>query len=227
MRNLIQSNGNIHPCIAFDLEVVGSDRTDEYIDNYKNFKAPSNYKSDTAIQKFIVESKYKERQRAALHIPTQKIWVACIEDVLMKKQEHFTSISEKQIITELFEYLNEFPDHILVGFNSKGYDIPCLFGAALRHNVKIPIQLRHTSLQADILDDFYHNKIKLNDIAFLLNRQKLMSGTDVGQEYMEYIMNGNESSLERIIEYCADDTNIVAEYIRHVYGVENNIGEAL
>ena len=219
MRQLIQNNGDIYPCIAFDLEVVSSDNTDEYIDKYKEFRAPSNYKTDAAIKKYIEEAKYKERERAALHVPTQKVWIACVEDVLTGKKEHFYSLVEKEVIAGLFEYLKEFEDHVLVGFNSRGYDLPCLYGAALRHDINVPLQLRHSGLHADIIDDFYHCKVKLNDLAWLTGREKLMSGADVGQEYMSYVISHNVDALRRVIGYCEDDTNIVAEYIRRVYGV--------
>lgn len=219
MRNLIQSNGDIHPCIAFDLEVVSHDKTDEYIDKYKEFKAPSNYKSDEAIRKYIEEAKYKERERAALHVPTQKIWVACVEDVLTGSRENFNSLDERDVIVGLFEYLNEFTDHVLVGFNSRGYDLPCLYGAALRLDITVPLQLRHPGLHADIIDDFYHCKVRLNDLAWLVGREKLMNGADVGQEYMSHVMNQDDDALHRVISYCSDDTNLVAEYIRRVYGV--------
>lgn len=219
MRQLIKSNGDIHPCIAFDLEVVSSDRTDEYIDKYKEFRAPSNYKTDAAIKKYIEEAKYKERERAALHVPTQKIWVACVEDILTGKKESFYSMEEKEVVQGFFEYLDEFTDHVLVGFNSKSYDLSCLYGAAVRLDIKVPLQLRQPGLHADIIDDFYHTKIKLNDIAWLMGKEKLMTGADVGQEYMSYVISQNLDALRRVVEYCTDDTNLVAEYVRRVYGV--------
>ena len=36
---------------------------------------------------------------------------------------------------------------------------------------------------------------------------------------MSYVISHNVDALRRVIGYCEDDTNIVAEYIRRVYGV--------
>lgn len=206
----------LKPCLAFDLEVVGNERTDKYIDTYKEFKAPANYKNKEAIDSYIANAKAKEKLRAALHPPTQQIWVACFEVIQTGYKKSFESKNEYDLVNDIFDYLESKHDHVLFGFNSRSYDVPCLFAAALRHNIAVPRQLRHQSYQSDILDDFYHNKIRLMDIAWMLGREKLMDGGDVGQAYIDYMM-GNDNAKNQVIKYCIDDTNICAEYVRRVY----------
>lgn len=217
MRNIVNSDGELSDCIAFDIEVVPAENTDEYIDRYKEFKAPSNYKSDDAIEKYIANAKIKERSRAALHPPTQKIWVICAEIVKSGEKHVFESLDEASLLVAFYLFLASHSKHVLFGFNSRSYDVPALINASLRHNIQLPKILKNPGNQSDILDDFYHTKIKLNDLAFVLNRSKLMSGEDVGQKYMMYCM-GDDSARDSIVEYCQDDVNLCAEYVRRVYG---------
>lgn len=217
MRNLLQENGNVKQCIAFDIETVMSDNTDMYIDKFKTFKAPSNYKSKDAIENYIENAKGKERAKAALYIPTQRVWVICAEVVKTRDKVSFSDTDERKVIRHFFEFLESYEDHVLFGFNSRGFDFPALYAASCRNEIGVPPQLRSTSLMSDVLDDFYHVKVKLQDIAFLMGKEKTMSGADVGQAYLSYIIDGNVSALESVIEYCHCDVDICAEYVRRAY----------
>lgn len=224
MRNLLSDSGQLKRCIAFDIETVNSDTTDKYIDSFRTFEAPSNYKTEEAIANYIKKAKARERAKAALYIPTQVIWVITAEDVHTGKTYRFSEVDERQVIRKFFSFLDAYEDHVIFGFNSRGFDIPALYGAACRNELQVPKQLRHPNLMSDVLDDFYHVKVKLNDIAWLMGRSKLMSGADVGDKYIDYMINGNQSALDEILSYCAEDSHICAEYARRVYGVPDPNG---
>jgi uncharacterized protein YprB with RNaseH-like and TPR domain len=126
-------------------------------------------------------------------------------------------MDEKDVIENLYDYLYDYKDHVLFGFNTRSFDFPCLIGASLRHSIPLPQQLLLSHLQSDILDDFYHTKIKLNDIAFTMGMAKTMDGGDVAQAYLSYAYSNDEQARDHIVDYCYMDTHICAEYVRKLY----------
>lgn len=204
--------------IAFDIETRAHENTDEYLDKYKEYKAPSNYKNQDAIDGYISKAKAKDRDKAALYIPTQRIWVICLEHIDTNERIQFESKDERVVVEEFFEYLDSYPNHSLFGFNSRGFDFPVLYGAALRTSTLVPVQLKDRNLQLDILDDFYHTKIKLQDLAHVMQSSKTMEGSEVGQSWLSYALEGNTKARDEVIHYCVQDTHLCAEYVRRVYG---------
>ena len=131
----------------------------------------------------------------------------------------FEDKEEQHVIEQFFEYLDMYDNHTIFGFNSRSFDVPVLYGAALRNAVPVPAQLRDRNLQADILDDFYHTKIKLQDLAHCIGDSKTMDGSEVGQEWIRYTLEGDIAARDKVINYCHQDTHLCAEYVRRVYKI--------
>ena len=217
MRNILDSAGKLASCIAYDIETRSDDRTDEYLDKYKQYEAPSNYKNQEVIDKYIKNAKDKDRAKAPLYIPTQNVWVICAEHVGTGERVSFESRDEREVVRHFFNYLHDYDDSVIFGFNTATFDVPCLYGAALRHGLSVPKQLRHPNLQSDILQDFYHAKVRLNDLAFCIGESKLMDGGSVEQAWLSYVMSNDLPARDKIVEYCTHDTYLCAEYVRRVY----------
>lgn len=219
MRHVYDKDGNPNKLLAFDIETVREKNAQLYVDQYKKFEAPSNYKSEEAIERYIHNAKEKEIARAALYIPTQQVWVISAHDLTTGEVFVYDSKIEAETIRKFFDDLeSRFSDHVLVGFNSDKFDVPALIGASLRTGIEIPKQIKNSYLHTDILQDF-PNKIKLQDIAYLLGTSKLMEGGDVEQLWLRYTMEHDPKALDECIAYCIQDTDLVASYMTHVYGV--------
>ena len=52
---------SIERLIAFDIETRAHERTDEYLDKFKDYTAPSNYKNKEVIDNYIAKAKAKDR----------------------------------------------------------------------------------------------------------------------------------------------------------------------
>ena len=219
MRNLIKSSGSIKSSIAFDIETRAHEDTDTYLDQYRTYEAPSNYRKQEAIDSYKEKARAKDRERAAIYVPTQRAWVICAEHVDTGEKVAFEHKNEKVVIEEFFEYLDSYPDHVIFGFNSRSFDVPCLYGAALRTCTPVPNQLRYPEYQSDVLDDFYHNKIRLQDLAHLMGMSKTMDGGEVGQSWLAYALENNRDERDRVVDYCHQDVHLCAEYVRRVYCV--------
>ena len=217
MRNILNNAGQVTSCIAYDIETRSDDRTDEYLDKYKHYDAPSNYKKQEAIDNYKEKAKAKDRGKAALYVPTQNVWVICTEHVGTGEQMQFEDKEEHKVLIKFFEYLEYYSDSVIFGFNTASFDVPCLYGAALRHSIPVPPQLRHPNLQSDILQDFYHTKLHLQDLAFCLGTSKLMDGGSVEQAWLSYIISNDTPARDKVVEYCTHDTHLCAEYVRRVY----------
>lgn len=218
MRHLYDRDGNLHPIIVFDCETVRHPNALKYVSEHKKIEAPGNYKNEEAINKYIANAKEKEIARAALYIPTQQIWVICAQDMVTQKSYEYEAKTEKEVITRFFNDCNTiFKDHVLVGFNSDKFDIPALIGASVRTGIEIPKHIKHSHLHSDILHDF-PNKLKLNDLAFIMGDTKTMDGGSVEQLWLRYTLEGDEEARQECIDYCHHDVDICFDYMQRAYG---------
>lgn len=219
MRNMTSTDGTLNKCLALDLETRKDERSDDYVNKYKKFEAPGNYRNPAAIESYIAKAKEKEIAKSALYVPTNRIWVACVHDVQAECIHHYASSSEREVIGQLFDDLNsKWQEHVIFGFNTRSFDFPVLTAAALRCDVPLPIHFRKTGLLSDILDDFYHTKIRLQDIAHLIGTGKLMEGSEVAAEWEAHCL-GDKEAQERVIAYCHQDVAICVDYVKRTYGV--------
>jgi predicted PolB exonuclease-like 3'-5' exonuclease len=217
MRNIFTRDGEIRGAIAFDIETRADSRAMEYIDNYKSFEAPSNYKKQEAIDKYIENQKAKEFAKSALYVPTQRIWVICAEDIMTGKKFQYESKKESEVVNAFYSDLTStHQGKIIYGFNSRKFDVPVLKAASFRGKISLPSQLYLDSFQSDVLDDF-PNKIRLQELAWCTGDSKLMSGGDVANLWLEYTLNNDLKARQDCIDYCQHDVDIIADYVRHLY----------
>ena len=77
-------------------------------------------------------------------VVTASVMAMSIADGLMQV-EHFKSFSgpdEGRLVSQIFAYLNDRPDHRLVSWGGVHTDIPVLRVAAMEHGLKLPSQIR-------------------------------------------------------------------------------------
>jgi predicted PolB exonuclease-like 3'-5' exonuclease len=220
MRSIFKDSGELRSILAFDIETRIHERATEYIEKTKEYSAPSNYKNEEAKQKYIEAAKKKEILKAAINIPTHRIWVISAYDMDTNECQSFFSNSEEEIITDFFRMLaTKWSSHVLVGYNSDRFDIPVLKGAALRCNVPVPKHLRFPALQDDVIHDFKHLKISLADVGHMIGMGKSMNGAEVHQYWLAHTL-GDKQALRKVVDYCELDVVHVVEYIRRVYDTE-------
>lgn len=219
MRNMTDENGTLRPCIAIDLETRKDERAEDYVKKYKKYQAPSNYKKPEAIKGWIDEARKKDVNKSALYVPTNRIWIACVHDLQDESTYEYASSSEHEVIGNLFHDLDtKWSKHVMFGFNTRSFDYPVMTAAALRCSIHLPIHFRTVGLLSDILDDFYHTKIKLQDIAHLIGTGKLMEGSEVAAEWEAHCI-GDTKAQQRVIDYCHQDVAICVDYVKRTYGV--------
>jgi uncharacterized protein YprB with RNaseH-like and TPR domain len=100
----------------------------------------------------------------------------------------------------------------IVGFNSKGFDIPALIPYTNIALKKLP----HFDIMEKIKEVVGH-RISLDAVAKeTLDEEKI----DVGLNAVHYWEKGDKESLEKLHKYCEDDVRITKEI--YDFGIENS-----
>lgn len=201
--------------IAFDIETIPNEKALEFFTVHKNYSAPSNYKDEEKIKAYIDESRIEDFNKAGLYWWTGKIICITLHHVLRGDKKAFYGEDELQLLTEFFTFLkNECAGCHLIGKSSDHFDIPFILGRALAHDLGIPQILRTNWAKINDVDKIFafskacSQVSTLNAYAFGLGiKQKLRHGSQVKQMH-------SEGLTEEIMEYCQQDTDIVAEMIR-------------
>lgn len=213
MRNIYSSDGILKDLLCIDIETRPCDQAEIYINDHKEFSAPSHYKNDDAITRYISGRKKEELRKAGLHLPTARVWAIVIYDHATRKFHRFIDRYENVVLLECFNTMREnFNEHVLYGFNSRHFDFPMLIGAAIRNNITLPAQLQNVSLRSDVLDLFGHMKVRLNDLAYIMGDSKTMDGSSVADEWSRYCLGEGEAAT-RVIDYCQHDVEITARFV--------------
>lgn len=122
--------------------------------------------------------------------------------------------NEKQMLTELYEYLEERQPLGIVGFNSKAFDVPFINMRGLLYNLdfaNVLPQDRYSKSHIDLYEVIggrWGMSCKLAELGWFLGLDAVEGkGSDVQQMY-------NEGRLEDIIAHCKSDI-ITTEKIYH------------
>ena len=214
MRNVWAKDNTLdYKLLCIDIETRPHEDAEKYLSEYKELKAPSNYKNPEAIEKYLDNRRKEELRKAGLHIPTARVWAICIFDHISRRMHRFIDKDEKALLDDCFSVIaNRYEKHVLYGFNSRHFDFPMLIGAAIRNGVPLPVQLQNPSLQSDVLDSFGHMKVKLADLAYCMNSEKLMEGSSVADEWARYCL-GEYDAADKVLNYCEMDVKITYEFV--------------
>jgi len=193
-------------------------RAEEYTDK-KVYNAPANWKDQDKIAAKVAEMRAADIKKAALHWWTGRVVCISVTDVISGKPQSFFEPEEKNLLRDFATYMSgksssNFAWHI-IGKNVLDFDLPFLRGRMMYHDLGLPAWLRPNHSIEDIDHIFGRSRAsgqhgKLSDYAFGLDiKGKLddISGEEVPQMYID-------GHIERIVEYCEQDTQIVAEIYR-------------
>lgn len=202
---------------SLDIETAAF-RAEEYVEN-KKYSAPKNWKDPDKIAAKIDDQRQADVKKAALHWWTGKVICTSVTDVISGQSQSFYCLEEIDLLVDLITYLNgkmgnTFGYHI-IGKNVNEFDLPFIRGRLMYHNLGLPTWLRQNNRIEEIDHCFSRSKSsaqvgKLSDYAFGLDIQGKIddiSGADVPAMYID-------GQLEKIVEYCERDTQIVAEIYR-------------
>ena len=129
-------------------------------------------------------------------------------------QSRYMDESEKEMLTEAYEYLEDRQPLAIVGFNSKAFDVPFLVMRGILYNLDFASVLpqdRYSKSHIDLYEVIggkWGMSCKLAELAWFLGLEAVEgSGKDVQQMY-------DEGRLEDIIAHCKSDI-ITSEKIYH------------
>lgn len=206
---------------AIDIETVtqGAKAT-EYTSREK-IKAPSNYKSEDAINKYIEQERTKRGFKHALSWHTGKVLSVAWEDVKSGEQSFFWSLNEVEVLNTIRK---AWAAANLIGKSALDFDFPFLRGRFMANGLAIPSVLKDPNRLNDC-DNFLSfsracgQRGKLDSYAHALGLElKPMDGSHVGTLYDRICMDSpkgdKDKAVEILHEYNVHDVYIVAEMTR-------------
>jgi predicted PolB exonuclease-like 3'-5' exonuclease len=201
--------------ISIDIETVANERVEEYIAT-QHYKAAANIKDPVKIEANIAEKKLQDREKAALYWVTGRIILIGCEDLTTGKKFMFNGIilKEDEMLVKFFTFIvNSYYSPVLVGKNSRDFDLPFIIGRALVYKLGIP-ECLHFEKQINDVNHIFSRSSSCNqlgtldDYAFALGMPlKKFSGSEVQRLY-------NEGRHDELVEYNIGDVSVVSEMMR-------------
>lgn len=205
--------------LAYDIETVANSKARDYYAQ-KKYEAPSNYKDQEKIEKYILEKRHEDEKKAALSWWTGQIVCINVRSILKGTSKTFVGAKEDKIIEAFFAYLEGEGRFVLTGKSSEYFDKPYIVGRALSLDLGLPQCLRPYRPLEDVDQIFGFGSradqaSTLDNYAFGLGlKKKSGHGTDVQHWFNAATTGQDVEGFKKIAAYCADDVNIVAEMIR-------------
>lgn len=206
--------------IVFDIETAPSKNAELIID--ETTRPDARLKDPEKIRLNIVDKKAKALSKAALHWSTGQVFCVNFYDT-EKNQHHFLyDRNEKNLLIAFGNKLEgDFINHQTVAKNIE-FDRPFLCGRYIVHDLGIPTVLRQTPVsQIQDIEHFItrskssnqHAKLEAYALAMSVGN-KTMSGSDVGDLYLKWIMEDDQDAIKKLNEYCKRDVDITREVYR-------------
>lgn len=217
----------LNEVIIFDIE-TGSLPLDQI--RIPEFEAPANYTTEKAI------NSYKEKRReafikdAALSPDTGEVLLIgakvidigypTSETIIFGKDEK----NEVKTLTEFWAFLNQYPKHSLIGWNSLNFDIPFLAKRSCKHHLQHVISNTHINTQIDLM---YLWNFGARTSAFVgLEDASIFLGGAPKTEDAKKFKEIYDSDLPRAIKYLESDISITENIARQLeFRVNDKINE--
>lgn len=225
---LVANNGLKHFC--FDIE-TGNATTEDITEKATESKIPAKAKTEDDIQKAKIENYQKAKDKAALldKAPIMVLAAAtdagnvvwnCIPDPCPVKTmpglngEIRNFKTEKEMLLDLRDWLTERtgPNTEIVGFNSRGFDLPKLRNAYIRHKLQLPaIFIPGTNPHYDVMKEYLRNYTTEFNGQLFVKLKTVQSRLGLPQ-YKEVISGADaprlaeEGKSKLVIPYCYMDT---------------------
>lgn len=209
--------------ICLDIETVENENAPKWWANVE-VKAPSNYKDQEKIDKYIADARMKLGGKSALTWHTGKVLSFATCGVADDTDPFFFwSIDEAEVLKKLIEAVGTREVYTKSG---KLFDFPFLVGRLMANNIEIPTFLRQKSLMKDV-DDFFSwsqsNSQRLSLDAYAHGLGIAGKSGDfkvINYLYGAALMGEDTTELEaKAKEYNIRDVLIVRELVRRYSGV--------
>ena len=204
--------------IILDIETVAIDDADTYIEAVS---APSNYKSEEAIAKYVTEKRAELIEKAALDVDLLRIIALGVQlpghtpRVLLARD-----MSESEMLSWLWEQWDAQPfQRRLVTFNGLQYDIPALLRRSLYLGVHAPYIQCDRFKHPEVIDLMamlsMDGKLKFHSLNFYLQRLAYPNGgPDItGAEIAARYAAGDWAAIEQHCRMDVEATKWLAERI--------------
>ena len=203
--------------LAVDIETVTQGQKAKEYTDLEKIKAPSNYKSEEAIKKYIDAEREKKGMKHALSWHTGKVLSVAWEDVKTGEQGFFWSLEEVEVLNKIVEMWSGCN---LIGKSALDFDFPFLRGRYIANKMPIPAVLKDRNRMYDC-DDFLSwskscgQRGKLDAYAHAMGMElKSMDGSHVGTLYDRIVLENDQKAIDELEEYNIYDAAIVAEMTR-------------
>lgn len=210
--------------MIYDIETVPNAFASQMIADRK-YSPPANYKDPEKIERWLIEKRESEMEKAALHWTTGKCCCIGVSNGVQKN--FFTSTIEREILEDFAIYVLGKLDEVgrnehgfpaisteptyFVGKSNEYYDRPFLIGRYLANNLPVPRFLKHQHVDIDKFFGYRSDQAcSLDNMAKGIGiESKLGDGSQVYAWYQE-------EDWGHIIEYCERDLDITEEiYLRY------------
>jgi len=208
---------------AYDIETADNEQANEYFAKV-HVKAPTNYKDEEKIKKYIENQRSILSKKAALSWFTGRVISYAIVDIDNPKTVRYGfDIDEKKLLTKFNADMADVST--LWGMNNKSFDNPFLVGRLLVNNLPIPQALKQ---RANDINDFFgwssqsSQRGKLSDYLFAFGiKEKPMDGSQVPvlfNNIIHALMSKNieeaKSLKKKLKDYNIFDAKAVASIVR-------------
>jgi len=206
--------------IVFDIETIRNDKSMEYLEKHKKWKAKGNIKDPDKKLKDIKDQQENLASKAALHWWLGSIICIGIYHVEKDRYQEFYGHDEKKVLSEFFNYLEIHQGVELIGKSSKQFDIPYTIGRAIANDIGIPralIMNKHRRIvDVDEIFSFSSQSSQtgsLNDYAWGMGiTMKCGSGEHMQDMYNQTLLD--DTKFQDIAKYCRGDVEITKELLR-------------
>lgn len=199
--------------VVFDIETAANKHADAYW-SQKRFEAPANYKDPEKIKAAIEEKRFEATKKSGLAPWTGR--VTCIVAFDGVNSKSFYGENEVKILKDFGEFISNY-ETVLVGKNSKTFDVGFLIGRYMAHDLGIPRALRPVDVVRDINDCFGYSsqgiRGSLSDYAFMLGIDgKTAHGSEAQSMFDEAAINPEK--WNDLVKYCEQDVKITFEFLK-------------
>jgi predicted RecB family nuclease len=135
--------------------------------------------------------------------------IGCYVSSTREFKQFFEKKSQKKLLKEFIKYVDGFPNHSLVSFSNCYFERRVLTGVCERESIRTT---RFTSeidlgipISSLLIGDYRGYSVKTlgEDLGF--SRQSTLDGLQVGQQYTEYLLSGQEPDWNAIAAYNKED----------------------
>lgn len=206
--------------MILDIETVKHENADTWWLT-KEVKAPSNYKDEEKIKRYIEDARKKLGSKSALTWHTARMFSFSYSFTDSDEIFFAFDLDEAKLLSKLHDISKH---HTIYTKGGKGFDFPFLIGRYMAHSLPMPMFLKNSSSRHDV-DEFFSYSMacdqrgSLDMYAFGLGIEPKKGTFQIVEEvYADMLIGNNDDEakerLAKLEEYNKHDVYIVKEMLR-------------